>query len=71
VRVTEISVADAGAGPYSIVTGLDGALWCTLVHAGQIGRLGLDGSVELIDLEPADSARRSSCPVRMVRCGAR
>ena len=30
-------------GPYALTTGPDGALWVTLVHAGEVARVGMDG----------------------------
>ncbi|MFJ4674594.1 hypothetical protein [Kitasatospora sp. NPDC088783] len=39
VTIEEHPVADAAAGPYSLTTGPDGALWFTLVHSGRIGRI--------------------------------
>ncbi len=39
VSIEEHMVADHTAGPYSLTTGPDGALWFTLVHSGRIGRL--------------------------------
>ena len=44
VAIEEYRVADAGAGPYGITTGADGALWLSLVHAGQIARRSIDGA---------------------------
>ncbi|MGI5185045.1 virginiamycin B lyase family protein [Dactylosporangium sp. CA-152071] len=38
------TIAAPGDGPYGITTGPDGALWCTLVHAGAVMRIALDGT---------------------------
>lgn len=51
----EVSVEEypvPGAGPYAITTGPDGALWFTLVHSGQIGRLVPGGTPTVHDLDP-------------------
>ena len=39
-----------GSGPYALAAGPDGALWVTLVHTGQIARVGVDGETETHDL---------------------
>jgi virginiamycin B lyase len=39
VVIHEYVVADACSGPYAVTTGPDGALWFTMVHSGEIGRL--------------------------------
>ncbi|GAA2623484.1 virginiamycin B lyase family protein [Streptomyces axinellae] len=39
VVVETVAALPEGAGPYDVVTGADGALWVTLVHAGAIARL--------------------------------
>lgn len=36
-------VPDPASGPYALTAGPDGALWCTLVHAGAVARLTPDG----------------------------
>ena len=41
-----------GAGPYAVTAGPDGALWFTLVHSGQIGRLVPGGSPTVHQLDP-------------------
>ena len=53
--VTELPVAEGGAGPYGITTGPDGALWFTQVHAGRIGRATTGGAVRAHQLDPATS----------------
>ncbi len=35
-----------GSGPYALAAGPDGALWATLVHAGQIARVSVDGEAD-------------------------
>jgi streptogramin lyase len=46
----QLPVGAAGAGPYAIITGPDGALWITLVHAGHIGRLETGGRLDIHEL---------------------
>jgi virginiamycin B lyase len=46
-------VASDGAGPYGVTTGPDGALWLTLVHSGQISRIGPDDEVTTHTLDAA------------------
>ncbi|TDC13306.1 virginiamycin B lyase, partial [Streptomyces sp. 8K308] len=43
---TLITVSEPAAGPYGITVGPDGAVWFTLVHAGELGRLAPDGRVD-------------------------
>ncbi|MFI6323368.1 ATP-binding cassette domain-containing protein [Nonomuraea sp. NPDC050556] len=52
IDVNQFQVGEGG--PYGITTGPDGALWFTLVHAGAIGRITVDGSVGTFPLDPAD-----------------
>lgn len=47
----QLAVGRSGAGPYAVTTGPDGALWVTLVHAGQIARVTVAGSVALHQLD--------------------
>ena len=54
MTVELVEVGAPGAGPYALARGSDGALWVTLVHAGQIARVSGDRSVTLHQLEPAD-----------------
>ena len=42
----QVDVGSPGAGPYALTAGPDGALWVTLVHSGEIARVGMDGRVE-------------------------
>ena len=42
----------SGGGPYAITTGPDGALWFTMVHSGQIGRLVPGGELTCYPLDP-------------------
>src|SRR5690242_10594872 len=51
-RIRLLSVGPPGSGPYALTTGADGALWITLVHAGQIARLEPGGRLDLYDLKP-------------------
>jgi len=53
VSIQEYRVAETGAGPYGITGGPDGALWFSLVHAGQIARRSVDGQLTVHQLEPA------------------
>jgi virginiamycin B lyase len=53
MTMLEMPVGDTGAGPYAVAVSSDGALWITLVHAGQIARLKPGGDPELYQLEPA------------------
>ncbi|MEV4813898.1 virginiamycin B lyase family protein [Micromonospora avicenniae] len=48
MSVQEHIVADTASGPYAITTGPDGALWFTLVHSGQIGRLVPGGGLSCV-----------------------
>ncbi|TDC74726.1 virginiamycin B lyase family protein, partial [Streptomyces hainanensis] len=50
---TLTTVSEPDAGPYGITFGPDGALWFTLVHAGEIGRLAPDGRVDRFPVDPA------------------
>jgi streptogramin lyase len=43
---------DPASGPYGIVAGPDGALWCTLVHADAIARVDVEGSTTTFPLGP-------------------
>src|SRR5215831_14589556 len=53
-RIKELSVGSQGSGPYALTAGPDGALWITLVHAGQIARLEPDGGgVDIYELDSA------------------
>lgn len=52
MAVSEMSIADEGAGPYGITAGPDGALWLTFAHSGRIARLTLDGELHEYPLEP-------------------
>ena len=46
-----VPVGADGSGPYAVTTGPDGALWVTLIHAGQIARVSLDGTVRVHPLD--------------------
>jgi streptogramin lyase len=52
--IVELAVAEPGAGPYGVAAGPDGALWVTLVHAGDLARVttavGEDGGLRHHDL---------------------
>jgi streptogramin lyase len=48
--IQEIPVSGPESGPYSITAGPDGALWFTMVHAGTIARLTVDGHVDRYQL---------------------
>jgi len=50
--IEEYHVANAGAGPYGITTGPDGALWFSLIHAGHIARRSADGELVVHQLDP-------------------
>ena len=52
VVIREYVVADAGSGPYDVTTGPDGALWFTMVHSGEIGRLLPGGGPTRHQLDP-------------------
>ena len=54
-RPMRVPVGATGAGPYALAAGPDDALWVTLVHSGEIARVGVDGSVDVI---------RSTLPAR-------
>nr|BFE56828.1 virginiamycin B lyase [Dactylosporangium thailandense] len=47
----EFEIGVEGGGPYGIAAGRDGALWCTLVHAGRLARIAPDGDVTLFPLD--------------------
>src|SRR4051794_20400079 len=49
-RMREFMITGPQAGPYGVTTGSDGALWCTLVHSGQIARVAVGGEATLFDL---------------------
>jgi virginiamycin B lyase len=49
--ITQLRTSDPEADPYEIVTAPDGALWVTLVHAGRLVRVGLDGTVDMHELD--------------------
>jgi streptogramin lyase len=49
--ITQLRTSDPEADPYEIVTAPDGALWVTLVHAGRLVRVGLDGRVDMHELD--------------------
>ena len=51
--IREFPIFDERSGPYGITTGPDGALWITLVNAGAIARLGVDGQVRTFPLDDA------------------
>ncbi|MBF9131421.1 ATP-binding cassette domain-containing protein [Plantactinospora sp. S1510] len=51
LSIQEIPVSGPDAGPYGVAVGPDGALWSTLVHAGKIIRLGVDGQVDSYPLD--------------------
>lgn len=50
MSIDEFPVAGPDGGPYALTTGPDGALWFTLVHSGQIGRLEPGGSPRTHDV---------------------
>jgi virginiamycin B lyase len=52
--VRQVPLAAPGAGPYAVAVGPDGALWVTLVHAGQVARVNAGGVVVLHDLGAPD-----------------
>src|SRR5581483_8484254 len=52
-RIQEFPVGRTGSGPYALTVGPDGALWITLVHAGQIARLEPEGQLDLYELDSA------------------
>lgn len=52
-RTRLVPVGDPGAGPYALTTGPDGALWATVIHAGQIARADPAGGVVLHTLDSA------------------
>lgn len=49
--IRQVPVGAVGAGPYAITAGPDGALWITLVHAGQIARLDPAGRLDIHELD--------------------
>jgi streptogramin lyase len=51
-----------GAGPYGITAGPDGALWFTLVHHGQIGRLAPGGDLTSHQLDPSSCGPSTIVP---------
>lgn len=57
--IVELAVAEPGAGPYGVAAGPDGALWVTLVHAGDLARVttavGEDGGLRHHDLPSSGS----------------
>ena len=52
-RIRQLPVGPPGSGPYALTAGLNGALWITLVHAGQIARLEPGGHLDLYKLDSA------------------
>ncbi len=59
--------SDVQAGPYGVTVTDDGAVWFTLVHAGQVGRRDPDGSLAFADLgegaQPSQLARATDASV--------
>ncbi|MET7751902.1 hypothetical protein [Micromonospora sp. NPDC005367] len=53
--IQEFLVSEAGAGPYGVTTGPDGASWLTLVHAGAVARMSADGEVRTWSLGAPES----------------
>src|SRR6185369_15642182 len=51
--IRETRIAGPDTGPYDLTCGPDGALWVTMVHAGQIARLTRDGRLDSYQLTPA------------------
>jgi virginiamycin B lyase len=51
MTLEEVRIAERTSGPYGITAGPDSALWLTMVHSGQIGRLDPGGDVRLHDLD--------------------
>ncbi len=39
-------------GPYALAVGPDGAMWVTLVHSGEIARIGPDGGLDVFPVHP-------------------
>src|ERR1700710_779798 len=54
-RSMQVPVGEAGAGPYALAAGPDGALWVTLVHSGEIARVTVDGQVDVHSLGAPES----------------
>lgn len=53
------TVAAANEGPYGVAVTPDGAVWCTLVHAGAVLRMLPGGAMQRLQLEPAGDADRA------------
>ncbi|MFF5228675.1 virginiamycin B lyase [Dactylosporangium sp. NPDC000521] len=65
------TIAGPGDGPYGITTGPDGALWCTLIHAGAVVRIAWDGTATRFEL-PGDGPALITPELRfsLLRTGA-
>jgi|Tabmets5t2r1_1033131.scaffolds.fasta_scaffold16078_3 virginiamycin B lyase len=61
--ITQLRSSDPEADPYEIVTAPHGALWVTLVHAGRLVRVGLDGGVDTHELDAP------GCRPSLITCG--
>ena len=55
VEIVEYTIGADDVGPYGIAAGSDGAIYCTLVHAGAICRLGTAGDLQTFPTEAPDS----------------
>ncbi len=69
-RIVEHVIAREGEGPYAVAATDDGAVWCTLVHAGAVVRFDPGtGAVARLDLEPAGAGRAHPEPQEHPRHG--